>query len=95
VLLLAQSGYAPLAPPALLENLNPQLAVISVAPADRDGLPDPETLEALKDYPTLRTDENGWIEVVTDGGKMWVASERQQPESTHDSRGCAAGRDRL
>jgi beta-lactamase superfamily II metal-dependent hydrolase len=79
-LLLAQSGYAPLLPPEWLENLHPQVVVISVAPADRDGLPSPETLEALEGYPVLRTDENGWIEVVTDGASMWVSSERQPPE---------------
>jgi competence protein ComEC len=80
VLLMAQSGYAPLAPPQWLQHLNPQLAVISVALADRDGLPDTDTLEVLEDYSVLRTDANGWIEVVTDGSDMWVASERQTME---------------
>ena len=77
VLLLSQSGYAPLSPPEWLQNLNPQLVVISVAPADKDGLPGAETLESLKGYSVLRTDQNGWIELVTDGSKMWVSSERQ------------------
>jgi competence protein ComEC len=77
VLLLAQSGYAPLAPPEWLRNLNPKLVVLSVASADRDGLPSPETLEALEDYSVLRTDRNGWIEVVSDGSQMWVSSEKK------------------
>jgi beta-lactamase superfamily II metal-dependent hydrolase len=82
VLLLAQSGYAPLVTPEWLHNLHPQLLVLSVAPADRDGLPSAETLELVEDYPLLRTDQNGWIEVVTDGGQMWVTSEKGLRETT-------------
>jgi competence protein ComEC len=77
VLLLAQSGYAPLVTPDWLRNLHPQLVVLSVAPADRDGLPSAETLELLEDYPLLRTDLNGWIEVTTDGSQMWITTERE------------------
>ena len=76
VLLLAQSGYAPLTPPFLIQNLNPQLAVISVAAGDKDGLPDQAMLDALKEYSVLRTDQHGWIEVTTDGKQMWITSER-------------------
>jgi len=79
VLLLSQSGYAPLTPPELLPVLNPDLVVISVAPADKDGLPDPATLDALKGYSVLRTDLNGWVEVVTDGQQMWVSAARLPP----------------
>ncbi len=74
--LLAESGYAPLNPPELLANLEPQLVLLSVAAGDRDGLPSPETLEALQGYTLLRTDQNGWIELVTDGRQMWVEVER-------------------
>jgi competence protein ComEC len=81
VLLLGQSGYAPLVTPEWLHNLHPQLVVLSVAPADRDGLPSAETLELLEDYPMLRTDLNGWIEVATDGGQMWVTSENGSRET--------------
>jgi competence protein ComEC len=77
-LLLAQSGYAPLSPPEWLHNLRPQLAVISVAAADRDGLPSPETLDALEGYPLLRTDLNGWIEIQSDGRQMWVSAQKQE-----------------
>jgi hypothetical protein len=59
VLLLSQSGYAPLTPPELVSTLNPTLVVISVAPADKDGLPNPATLDALKGYSVLRTDLMG------------------------------------
>jgi competence protein ComEC len=80
VLLLSQSGYAPLTPPELLPALNPDLVVISVAAADQDGLPSPATLDALQGYSVLRTDLDGWVEVVTDGQQMWVSAERLPPE---------------
>jgi hypothetical protein len=31
----------------------------------------------VKGYSLLRTDENGWIEIATDGTQMWVNSEKQ------------------
>jgi beta-lactamase superfamily II metal-dependent hydrolase len=60
--------------------LNPQLIILSVAAGDADGLPHEGTLEAVKDYPLLRTDYNGWIEVATDGTEMWVEAEKQLQE---------------
>jgi competence protein ComEC len=76
-LLLAESGYAPLNPPDLISFLHPQLALLSVVPADHTGLPSPETLDAVQGYNLLRTDQNGWIEVTTDGKQMWVEVERR------------------
>jgi competence protein ComEC len=76
-LLLPESGYAPLNPPEFISSLNPQLALLSVASADRTGLPSPETLEALQGYNLLRTDQNGWIELTTDGSQMWVEVEKR------------------
>ncbi len=78
VLSLAQSGYAPLTPPDWIENLSPQLVVISVAAGDKDGLPDQDALDALAGRSVLRTDRNGWIEITTDGKQMWVEVERKQ-----------------
>jgi competence protein ComEC len=80
VLSLSQSGYAPLTPPELLPVLNPDLVVISVAAADKDGLPSAETIDAVQGYSVLRTDVNGWVEVTTDGQQMWVSAERLPPE---------------
>ena len=74
--LLGESGYAPLNPPDFLSFLHPQLALLSVASADKTGLPSPETLEALEGYNLLRTDQNGWIKLTTDGKQMWVEVER-------------------
>jgi competence protein ComEC len=75
-LLLAESGYAPLNPPEFLTFLKPQLAIISVSPGDHTGLPSPESLEALQGYNLLRTDQNGWIQLTTDGKHMWVEVEK-------------------
>ena len=84
VLLLGDSGYAPINPPEWIANLSPQLVILSVAAGDKDGLPQQETLDAVKDYSLLRTDYNGWIEVTTDGTKMWVKVEKQ-PQSAIES----------
>jgi beta-lactamase superfamily II metal-dependent hydrolase len=77
VLLLGDSGYAPINPPEWVANLNPQLIILSVAAGDPDGLPNEGTLDAIEDYSLLRTDYNGWIEVATDGLEMWVEVEKQ------------------
>jgi len=77
LLLIADSGYAPVNPPEWVANLNPQLVILSVAAGDPDGLPHDGTLNAIEDYPFLRTDHNGWIEVTTDGAEMWFEVEKQ------------------
>jgi beta-lactamase superfamily II metal-dependent hydrolase len=76
-LLLADGGYASVNPPEWIDKLHPQVVILSVAAGDRRGLPDPETLEAVEGYTLLRTDRNGWIELTTDGEKMWVEVEKR------------------
>ncbi|HET9914914.1 MAG TPA: ComEC/Rec2 family competence protein [Anaerolineales bacterium] len=77
VLLLADAGYAVSNPPEWIANLNPELVLLSVDAADEFGMPDSEVLETVKDYDLLRTDQNGWIEIATDGEQMWVNVERK------------------
>ncbi len=77
VLLLADNGYAPLNPPEWINNLNPQLVLLSVAANNTTGLPDRETIDALGGYSLLRTDQHGWIHVSTDGKRMWVEVENR------------------
>ncbi len=77
LLLLGDSGYAPISPPEWIASLNPQVILLSVAAGDKDGLPHQALLESIEDYPLLRTDRNGWIEVTTDGEQMWVRVEEQ------------------
>jgi competence protein ComEC len=76
-LLLAEGGFSPLNPPEWIQNLRPQLVMLSVAPDNPDGLPDRETMEALGGYSLLRTDRNGWIHLATDGEQIWVQVERR------------------
>ncbi len=73
VLWLADGGHRATNPPEWLHNLRPQLVILSVAADDRDGLPHREVLDALGGYSLLRTDQNGWIQISTDGQAMWLA----------------------
>ncbi len=77
VLMLTESGFAPLNPPEWIAALHPELVLLSVAAGNREGLPSPEVIESLAGYPLLRTDRNGWIEIATDGEQMWVTVERE------------------
>ena len=76
-LLLADQGYAPSNPPEWIAALRPQVLLLSVAAGDKAGKPDRETLEALQGYNLLRTNQNGWIELSTDGEQIWVEVERR------------------
>ena len=76
VLLMADHGYAPLNPTEWVQNLHPQLVLLSVAADDPDGRPDQETMDTFGEYSLLRTDQNGWIQVSTDGLQMWVEVEK-------------------
>ncbi len=55
-----------------LEKIRPRLAVISVG-KNSYGHPAKETLEVLRDYDTkiLRTDNDGEIEIISDGKSWW------------------------
>jgi len=53
------------------------VVLLSVAAGDREGRPSEETLEAVGGYTLLRTDRNGWIELATDGERMWVEVEKR------------------
>ncbi len=85
VLSLADSGYAASNPPEWIANVNPELVLLSVSAADENGMPDSEVLESIKDYQLLRTDQNGWVEITTDGDRMWVNVERKNELATNDS----------
>ena len=76
VLVLPDGGFAGVNPPAWLDALRPQLALISVEAGNRRGLPSPVVLDHLAGITVLRTDVNGWIRVSTDGQSMWTEAER-------------------
>ena len=61
-----------------LETVWPKLAIISVGKRNSYGHPTPEALKLLRDLPAgrqvrvLRTDQDGTVEVVSDGKSFWV-----------------------
>lgn len=75
VLKAPHHGSAASLTPPFLREVSPQLVIISVG-ENKFGHPAPETLAKLSGLTTLRTDEEGTIEVVTDGGKYWISTER-------------------
>ncbi len=77
LLLLAEGGYAPANPPEWLAALNPQLILLSVEAGDPDGLPDQALLDLLAEKILLRTDQNGWVDVSTNGDQMWIMVEKE------------------
>ncbi|NDJ79326.1 MAG: DUF4131 domain-containing protein [Chloroflexi bacterium] len=61
-----------------LQTIDPQVAVINVGAGNRAGLPDPAViahLSAIGDRPLYRTDQDGTVEMVTDGRTLWVYAE--------------------
>jgi competence protein ComEC len=77
VLMLGDGGYEAVNPSEWLKALNPWLALISVAAGNERGLPSPGVRKALERTTVLRTDLNGWIELTTDGKRLWVEVERR------------------
>jgi competence protein ComEC len=79
VLKVAHHGSADHGLPALLERVQPSVAVISVGRRNRYGHPAPSTLAALEAVGGLdvhRTDEDGRVVVESDGERLWVRDER-------------------
>ncbi|MDY6875639.1 MAG: DNA internalization-related competence protein ComEC/Rec2 [Chloroflexota bacterium] len=76
VLKVAHHGSCSSTTPEFLEMVAPEVVVISVG-ADNDfGHPCAEVLERLKGLPVYRTDEQGAVEVTTDGTRVWVETGR-------------------
>lgn len=61
-----------------LEAVNPQIVVISVGDDNRFGHPAPEILDRYAEHGliVLRTDEQGTIDLSTDGQRLWVETSR-------------------
>ena len=55
----------------------PQVVLFSVEAGDAQGRSDPQVLQSLQGRTLLRTDQNGWIKLTTDGQQMWVEVERK------------------
>jgi competence protein ComEC len=59
-----------------LAAVDPEVVVISVGIDNDFGHPCAGVLERLEGQPVYRTDEQGVVEVVTDGTQAWVEAER-------------------
>jgi competence protein ComEC len=59
-----------------LQAVNAQLAIISVGADNRFGHPHEVTLEKLQAIPIYRTDQQGTIELVSDGQHSWLPPRR-------------------
>ncbi len=76
ILLLADFGYEPMNRGDWFGNLKPQVFILDVAADDRSGLPDEKVLRLTEGRTLLRTDLNGWIEIITDGANFTVQTEK-------------------
>lgn len=77
VLKVAHHGSKGSTTPAFVQAINPVLAIIQVGLSNDYGHPHADTLAALQGRTLLRTDEQGRVHIATDGGRMWVESERR------------------
>ncbi len=80
VLKVAHHGSATSTTTEFLAVVNPQLAVISVGEDNDYGHPSQEVIARLEDKlgaeNIYRTDEDGTIEFITDGDRLWLDVER-------------------
>jgi competence protein ComEC len=59
-----------------LSVVKPQVAVISVGADNTFGHPSPDVVSRLSSTHLYRTDQQGTIELITDGKRLWVKTER-------------------
>ena len=59
-----------------LSVVKPQVAVISVGADNLFGHPSPEVVGRLSGSHLYRTDQQGTIELITDGKRLWVKTEK-------------------
>jgi competence protein ComEC len=76
VMMLADSGYQSSNPQKWIQNLHPQLLLLSVGNQDGQDLPDQGLLDRLAGQSLLRTDQHGRIDITTDGVQMWIQVEK-------------------
>jgi competence protein ComEC len=80
VLKVAHHGSSASTTPEFLAVVNPRVAVISVGKDNPYGHPGDEVIARLEENVgsenIYRTDENGTIEFITDGERLWVKTEK-------------------
>lgn len=76
VLKIAHHGSDTSSCSEFLAEVDPEVAVISVRAENLFGHPSPEVVERLSGVQVYRTDRQGTIELITDGQKLWVKTEK-------------------
>jgi competence protein ComEC len=76
VLKAAHHGSKTSTSPEFLALADPLIVVIQVGAGNTFGHPSPEVLARLADRRVFRTDQSGTVELVTDGTRLWVLTER-------------------
>jgi competence protein ComEC len=80
VLKVAHHGSATSTSEEILAVVNPGVAVITVGEGNPFGHPSLEVIKRLEDklgqQNVYRTDEDGTVELITDGGRLWVRVEK-------------------
>jgi competence protein ComEC len=76
VLKAAHHGSCSSTTQEFLDAVDPEVVVISVGADNHFGHPCAEVVERLDGFPVYRTDEQGMVEVITDGTRLWVETER-------------------
>jgi competence protein ComEC len=78
VLKSAHHGSRTSSIPAFLAQVNPQIVVISAGLDNRFGHPHEEILQRYEDLGAtiFRTDQQGTVELVTDGEQIWVETQK-------------------
>jgi len=76
VMKAAHHGSCTSTTPLFLDAVEPEIVVISVDADNEFGHPCDDVLERLAGMQVYRTDEDGTIEIVTDGSQYWVKTER-------------------
>jgi len=79
VLKVAHHGSGGSSTVEFLSAVHPRYAVLSVGADNRFGHPHPAVLDRLadiQDLRVLRTDEQGTVEFVTDGHRLWLTTDR-------------------
>ncbi len=69
---LADNGSQSSNPSEWVDNLHPELLLLSVGVSDSRGLPDRGLIASLGGYSLLRTDQHGTIHLITDGERLWI-----------------------